>query len=95
MRGGPWTFVVVPNGLEHARLGTAISRRVAGNIVQRNRLKRLLREMFRHAQQELPAVDIIVLAGAGVGDRNNDENRQTIEELLTKVRAECAVSSSE
>lgn len=45
-----------------ARLGLAISRRVSKRAVQRNRLKRLIRESFRHHLPLLPAVDILVIA---------------------------------
>ncbi|MGH8162154.1 MAG: ribonuclease P protein component [Gammaproteobacteria bacterium] len=40
------------------RLGMAIGRRYATRAVARNRVKRLVREVFRHA--ELPPLDIVV-----------------------------------
>lgn len=50
------------NGLAHARLGLAISKRASKLAVERNRLKRLLRESFRRMRDRLPPVDVVVMA---------------------------------
>ncbi|WP_266168663.1 ribonuclease P protein component [Dyella subtropica] len=49
------------NGLDHARLGLAISKRVSKRAVERNRIKRLLRESFRRVRHQLPPVDLMVM----------------------------------
>ena len=51
-----------PNGLDHARLGLAISKRVSKRAVERNRIKRLVRESFRRARHGLPPIDLVVMA---------------------------------
>ncbi|MDO1529412.1 ribonuclease P protein component [Fulvimonas sp. R45] len=50
-----------PNGLAHARLGLAVSKRVSKRAVERNRIKRLLRESFRRARPGLPAYDLLLV----------------------------------
>jgi len=50
------------NGLGQARLGLAISKRVSKRAVERNRIKRLVRESFRRIRAQLPAVDLVVTA---------------------------------
>lgn len=57
-----FVILVRPNGLEHARLGLAISRRYLPTAVARNRVKRIVRESFRRHRSELPPVDLVVLA---------------------------------
>lgn len=61
-RGNEFTVIARPNDLDHARLGLAISRRSAARAVDRNRLKRLIRESFRTTAAQLHPVDIVVQA---------------------------------
>ncbi len=44
-----------------ARLGITVTRKV-GNAVRRNRIKRLVREWYRHTQPGLPGCDLVVIA---------------------------------
>jgi ribonuclease P protein component len=58
--GGAMIVFGRPNGLGCPRLGLAVGR-VVGGAVQRNRVKRLLREAFRLEQHALPAgLDFVV-----------------------------------
>ena len=51
-------------GADRARIGITVSSKVA-NAVERNRVKRWVREAFREIQAELPPVDLVVIARAG------------------------------
>lgn len=54
------------NELPYARLGLSVSRRVGG-AVERNRWKRLAREVFRRHRARLPVgVDLVVVAHPGI-----------------------------
>lgn len=52
----------IANAGETSRLGLAVSRKVDGRAVGRNRWKRLLRDIFRtEASRSLPPVDVVVV----------------------------------
>jgi len=50
---GAMTVFVMPNGLSEHRLGLSIGRKV-GNAVVRGRVKRMIREAFRHERGGVP-----------------------------------------
>ncbi len=58
---------------QQPRLGLIISKRCAKNAVQRNRLKRLIRQSFRLNQEQLAKVDIVVIGQAAAVTKSNDE----------------------
>ncbi len=59
---------VCPNSLPHRRLGITVGKRI-GSAVQRNRLKRLIREFFRLNKDVLPpSSDLAVTAQEGAAN---------------------------
>jgi ribonuclease P protein component len=56
----------LPGSGGHPRLGITVPSRI-GNAVERNRIKRWVREAFRAVAAELPPVDLVVIARAGAG----------------------------
>lgn len=70
---------------EDKRLGLAVPRR-AGNAVQRNRIKRVIREHFRLNRELFPQGECVVVAGAGVGEFENREIRALLDQALKKLR---------
>ena len=75
-----------PNALGYARLGLAISKHVSKRAVDRNRLKRLLRESFRRVRNRLPAVDLVVMAREPAAAMEGSRLLPQIDELWEKLR---------
>ncbi|MBF7144384.1 MULTISPECIES: ribonuclease P protein component [Pseudomonas] len=61
------------NQLDHPRLGLVIGKKSVKLSVQRNRIKRVIRDSFRHHQVALEGWDIVIVARKGLGDIENAE----------------------
>lgn len=64
------TVLLAPNGGEQARLGLIVPKRVLPRAVDRNRVRRLLREWFRLRQFELSGLDVIAQVKAVVQEED-------------------------
>ena len=77
-----FTCILVENGLPWRRLGLTVGKR-NGNAVQRNRIKRLLREYFRRNKALFPdSTDIVISARNGAARINYTELNQELTGLL-------------
>jgi ribonuclease P protein component len=72
------------------RLGMAVSVRAAGNSVERNRIRRIIRESFRLHQHEIPALDIVVSARERARHASGRELHASLAALWKKVTEQCA-----
>lgn len=69
------------------RLGLAVSRKVDPRAVGRNRIKRQLREGFRHLRGQLAPGAFVVVARAPARTMPNDALRASFEALLRRAGA--------
>jgi ribonuclease P protein component len=76
-----FTILARTNGEQPSRLGLAISKKQARRAVDRNRLKRLVRESFRHHKAALHGLDIVVMARSHALTRSNRELSEALERL--------------
>ncbi|WP_440996682.1 ribonuclease P protein component [Arhodomonas sp. SL1] len=75
-----------------ARLGLAVSRRTAPRAADRNRIKRIIRECFRHQRHRMPPVDIVVIARPPARTAGRRDLAAACERLLERVQRSCAPS---
>ena len=73
------------NELDHPRLGLVIGKKSVKLSVERNRLKRQIRESFRANQENLVGWDIVVVARKGLGDLENAELAQQFGKLWKRL----------
>ncbi len=66
-----FTVLSRENRRNGARLGLAISKKNCRLAVQRNRLKRIVRESFRLHKETLAGLDVVVMCQAGASRESN------------------------
>ena len=79
-RGVWFTLAASANTAGRSRIGVVVPRRVVAKAVQRNRLKRIVRDTFRRISPPLPAVDLVVQVHAAPPPRV--DSRALREELI-------------
>ncbi|MDO6459258.1 ribonuclease P protein component [Granulosicoccaceae sp. 1_MG-2023] len=77
-----------PQG-ETPRLGLAIAKKSVPRSVDRSRIKRLVRESFRTHRQDMPVVDIVIMARRGCADADNRQLHRSLQRLWKKMASRC------
>jgi len=80
---------VAPNGQGHPRLGMSVSRKVSKKAVERNRIKRVIRESFRRHQRQLSATDYVVVAKSGAAGQHTPRLRSELDNMWVRAGQKC------
>lgn len=73
-----------PNSLGRPRLGLIFSKRNLKHAVQRNRVKRVVRETFRH-RNDLGSLDIVVLGRQNLATQDNQALHRALDSIWRKL----------
>lgn len=84
-----FTLLATHNGFGHPRIGLAIAKKMIRKAVDRNVIKRTVRESFRLQQQSIGSIDIVVLARKEALDAPPDALRKSLEKHWLKLVSKC------
>lgn len=84
-----FTILARHNQLDTPRLGVTVAKKKAKRAVDRNKIKRIVRESFRLKRHQLPNVDIIVIAKNGIADISKSSLHSQLEKLWPKMTKRC------
>lgn len=71
--------------LERARLGIVVGKKQVRGSVQRNRIKRIIREAFRSRKCDFGALDLVILARKGLDALANAEIHAQLDSLFDEL----------
>lgn len=78
------TLLAIKNDTVQARLGIIVGKKKVRKANKRNTIKRVIRESFRHNQQNLKGFDIVVIAKNELAWSTKIDIRECLEELWKK-----------
>lgn len=88
LRGSTSCLLVLatPNDKAQPRLGFVIAKKQLKLAVDRNRVKRIIRESFRQNQHQLQSNDFVILARSGILKLDNQQIREMIDNQWFKMK---------
>ena len=85
-----FTVLAIVNELDRPRLGLAIAKKNIRRAVDRNKIKRSVRESFRLQQYEMTNLDIVVLARREAATANSKTLQASLDKHWLKLTKRCA-----
>jgi len=74
-----------PNDLTTARMGVVVAKKLARRAVQRNLVKRIVREGFRRQRAELPCLDLVVRLNRSIVGASRTNLHNDLADLLRRL----------
>lgn len=83
--------MAMPNGLGYSRLGMIVAKRHFPRAVDRNHVRRQIRETFRQLAESLPALDLVVRPQEGTANGGPEADRsQDLSSAFSKAAKKCS-----
>jgi ribonuclease P protein component len=84
--GNFFILLIKKNNLSYSRLGLVITKKKIATAVQRNRIRRLIREVFRLTNDKnISTYDMIFMAKYNITSLSNQDIIADIKAVLTKI----------
>jgi len=90
-----FTVFASTNDINHARLGLVVGKKAARKAVDRNRIKRIIREVFRNGAEVYAPLDVVVIAKSAATAQASNSLSEQLTKLFSRIKKKCANSSSD
>lgn len=85
LRGRHFDILYVQNSLGYCRTGIVVSKKNVRSAVKRNRIKRVVREVFRNNKSLFDSLDVVFLAKQGCEDLNYSNAKREIQDNIRSI----------
>ena len=82
LRSKHFDILYVQNSLGYSRAGMVVSKKNVRSAVKRNRVKRVVREVFRNNKSLFDSLDVVFLAKRGCDTLNYSSAKTEFEEII-------------
>jgi len=89
--GPEFLLLAKPNLLPHNRLGLVIGKKITAHAVDRNKIKRQIRESFRTKLPRSLSIDLVIVTRPGVRNKSKAEISAIFDKIWQKLERKMKV----